>query len=68
MEGLKEEEKSEQGSGDIVSGGCGPELAKNISKVEQDSQGEGQERRKPEHKGFLTTCCCDGRIYRGPVE
>ena len=30
-EGLKEEEeKSEQGSGDIVLGGCGPESAKSI--------------------------------------
>ena len=30
-EGLKEEEeKSEQGSGDTVCGGCGPEWAKDI--------------------------------------
>ena len=29
-EGLKEEEKSEQGLGDIVLGGCGPEWAKSI--------------------------------------
>ena len=29
-EGPKEEEKSEQGSGDIVLGGCGPEWAKSI--------------------------------------
>ena len=30
-EGLKEEEeKSKQGSGDIVLGGCGPEWAKSI--------------------------------------
>ena len=26
----KEEEKSEQGSGDIILGGCGPEWAKSI--------------------------------------
>ena len=54
--------------GDIVSGGCGPEWAKSISEVEQDSQGEGQERRKSEHKGFLTTCCCYDRSYLGSVE
>ena len=29
-EGSKEEEKSQQGSGDIVLGGCGPERAKSI--------------------------------------
>ena len=29
-EGLKEEEKSEQGSGHIVLGGCGPEWARCI--------------------------------------
>ena len=28
--GSKEEEKSEQGSGNIVLGGCGPEWAKRI--------------------------------------
>ena len=39
-EGSKEEEKSEQGSGDFVLGGCGPGWAKHISEVEQDLPGE----------------------------
>ena len=30
LEGLKEEENSEQGSGDTVFEGCGPEWAKSI--------------------------------------
>lgn len=38
-EGSKEEEeKSEQGSGDIVLGVCGPGWAKSISGVEQEVQ------------------------------
>ena len=42
-EGSKEEEMSEQGSGDLVLGGHGPEWAESIWEAEQDSQREGQE-------------------------
>ena len=42
-EGSKEEEEnSQQGSGNIVLGGCGPEWAKSIREVEQEVQREGQ--------------------------
>ena len=43
-EGSKEQgRRSEQGSGDLVLGGHGPEWAESIWEAEQDSQREGQE-------------------------
>ena len=63
-EGLKEEENSEQRSGDFVLGGCVPEQQNRIHRDKVESE----EQRKPEHERFLTTCHWGSRSYQGPVE
>ena len=64
--------KVNRGLGDIVLGGCGSEWTKYLRSragfTERGLRAKSEERRVPEHKGFLTTCCCAGTSYRGPIE
>ena len=45
----------------------GPRVFEKYNRIHRERIKSG-ELRKPEHKGFLTTCLCGGRSYRGPIE